>query len=286
MNRRFGFTLVEMSIVLVIIALIVGGIFVGRDLIEGSKIRAQISQIQRYQTAVKTFQVKYNAVPGDMTGDQAAAVGFVTTAANRPGDLINHEIHGDGFLEDGTTWALNRVNYEPVLFWRDLVSANLIEGDYSKATDGYGVAANLDTSTLGNFLPAAVLGNGTYVVAYGLPVSWNWGLVTTQPGNFFQLVGLLGTDAGARPNVFNPLTPLQAQAIDSKIDDGVFYTGQVMSSDFYYMPSHGLTQSVYPFNMVTNGPFNNNAGLCASQAAGYSVKLDPDASVCQLSFRM
>ena len=41
-----GFTLIELSIVLVIIGLIVGGVLVGQDLIRAAQVRATISQIE------------------------------------------------------------------------------------------------------------------------------------------------------------------------------------------------------------------------------------------------
>ena len=64
-DKRKGFTLIELSIVLVIIGLIVGGVMVGRDLIEGARIRAQIGQFQEYQIAINGFRLKYNCLPGD-----------------------------------------------------------------------------------------------------------------------------------------------------------------------------------------------------------------------------
>jgi prepilin-type N-terminal cleavage/methylation domain-containing protein len=60
-----AFTLIEMSIVLVIIGLIVGGVLVGQSLISAAAVRAQISQIERYQTAVNAFRDKYSGLPGD-----------------------------------------------------------------------------------------------------------------------------------------------------------------------------------------------------------------------------
>jgi len=58
-----GFTLIELSIVLVIIGLIVGGVLVGRDLISAASVRAQITQIEKYQQAVNAFRDKYGGVP-------------------------------------------------------------------------------------------------------------------------------------------------------------------------------------------------------------------------------
>lgn len=73
---RKGFTLIELSIVLVIIGLIVGGVLVGRDLIRSSAARAQISQIASYNTAVNTFTGKYNGLPGDLAEPAASQFGF------------------------------------------------------------------------------------------------------------------------------------------------------------------------------------------------------------------
>jgi prepilin-type N-terminal cleavage/methylation domain-containing protein len=42
-----GFTIIELSIVLVIIGLIVGGVLVGRDLIKAAEVLATISQIEK-----------------------------------------------------------------------------------------------------------------------------------------------------------------------------------------------------------------------------------------------
>jgi prepilin-type N-terminal cleavage/methylation domain-containing protein len=79
-NTTGGFTLVELSIVLVIIGLIVGGILVGRDLIRASEVRSSVSQLEKLDTAVNAFRLKYEALPGDISAEQAAAFGMAVRA--------------------------------------------------------------------------------------------------------------------------------------------------------------------------------------------------------------
>src|ERR1700712_5355694 len=98
MNKTQGFTLIELSIVLVIIGLIVGGVLVGQDLIRAAEIRATISQIEKFNTAVNTFRGKYNAIPGDMNLSTAITFGFATT--NRAtGAATAGQGDGNGLLD-------------------------------------------------------------------------------------------------------------------------------------------------------------------------------------------
>ena len=87
---RQGFTLLELSIVLVIIGLIVGGVTVGSEMIRQSQLQRIGKDAQTYLTAVNTFKLKYNALPGDFSrgydywGNNCAA-----SAANCNGNADN-----------------------------------------------------------------------------------------------------------------------------------------------------------------------------------------------------
>lgn len=60
-----GFTLVEMSITLVIVGLIVGGILGGKSLIDGAKEKKIIIDVGGLKVALATFEEKYSAKAGD-----------------------------------------------------------------------------------------------------------------------------------------------------------------------------------------------------------------------------
>lgn len=63
--RDSGFTLIELSVVLTILALITGGILGGKSLIKAAEMRATIKQLKEYEVAVNAFEIQYKAIPGD-----------------------------------------------------------------------------------------------------------------------------------------------------------------------------------------------------------------------------
>lgn len=61
LSRKRGFSLVELSIVLVILGLLTGGILAGQSLIRAAELRAVSTEYSRYATAVQSFRDKYFA---------------------------------------------------------------------------------------------------------------------------------------------------------------------------------------------------------------------------------
>jgi len=277
-DRPSGFTLIELSIVLVIIGLIVGGILVGRDMIEAAKVRATIAQYEKYKTAVYTFKTKYNAIPGDLTTTDATAIGFAPTTRNGGADGTGTIIHGDGYIEvinngvcvQPATCPL-QISYEGALFWQDLSSANLIDGSFNSATD-----ANITptAANVGNYLPQAKLGNNAYWLVWSMLGSPSVNGTAILPGNYFQLMGITPS-GGTQFYAANAVTPIQAYNIDTKIDDGFWSTGIVRSSSDTSDPF---------FFAAYNGGWSNSGCLNAT-AHNYAVDTNPNGLACQLSFK-
>lgn len=198
---KLGFTLIELSIVLVIIGLIVGGILVGQDLIKSAEIRSTVSQLEKYSSAVNTFRSKYNGIPGDLLN--ASNFGFDTGTPLRDGDALLESSAGTAVTFGG----------EVACFWDDLATASLI-GDSLNATSTCGASVS---PTLSSVIPIAKLGRGNYII-----VGNNGGI------NYWALTGVTGI-ASSVYTFDDLLTGAEAFQIDSKIDDGAPTSGTVIA---------------------------------------------------------
>lgn len=65
----YGFSLIELSIVLIIIGLLIAGVTGASSLIESAKIRALATEITDWDKAVNSFYALTDRLPGDANGD-------------------------------------------------------------------------------------------------------------------------------------------------------------------------------------------------------------------------
>lgn len=212
-QKRAAFTLIELSIVLVILGLLVGGVLAGQALIRAAELRAVTSQFQSYVTAVGTFRDKYFALPGDMSN---AATVWSTTAN---GDA-------DGMIEGSTTAASNETGH----FWMQLSLAGLIEGTYTPASWASPVIgiSNPQAKLAGAGWNMRWVGPvGTDDTAVGTTGASNNIMFEGDYGNAFFLMSAV--TLAAPTTASGVLKAEEAWNIDMKIDDGKPSTGILTS---------------------------------------------------------
>ena len=218
-TSRSGFTLIELSIVLVIIGLIVGGVMVGQDLINAARIRAQIKQFQDFKLALSTFKVKYNCLPGDCVTATSYGLG---NNGDGDGVLELSSIASCGWVNGYYTSPDCGWNGEFTWFYQHLSASKMIAGSYGS------------TFALGTGYPKVVLNESSGMMAGG---SWQSGATTTTPdylkddygfpAGFWLHAMICDPNAAGSNNDWSNtndncgvFTPLQMQQIDVKIDDG------------------------------------------------------------------
>lgn len=201
-----GFSLVELSIAIVVIGLMIGGVFVGNVLIRSSELRAVISEIDKIKSALITFEEKYYGLPGDITNASSLWSG----AAN--GD-------GDGLIEGNADASGNP---ESLAAWHHLSQAGLIPGNYtgiSNTTTPYAVRMGTDQNIFASQFKA------------GLYYLWNAAstggdIFGVTYGNVIHFGSIATSDASPMGAIFSVT---EAANIDKKIDDGVANTGSLLA---------------------------------------------------------
>ena len=235
-----GFTLIELSIVLVIIGLIVGGVLVGQDLIRAAEIRATISQVEKYNASINTFRSKYNGMPGDISGANATAFGFIARAGSAGRGDNNGLIEG---INAGTPTA-QVFTQEAGFFWDDLTRANLVDGQFTSAADGASVAAIIAANVPTQF-PEARLGRGN-----------KFHVGSTGGLNYYLITGITSVTAatGVMAHTVN-LTPTELFNMDSKLDDGIPLSGVVQARG-------SAASTTTPFSDTPTASGTAAAGMC------------------------
>lgn len=236
-TRAQAFSLVELSIVLVILGLLVGGILAGQSLIRAAELRAVGAEYTRFRTAVAAYQDKYFSYPGDM----ANATSFWGTATNCPGTEAQPSStpatcngNSDGVLSE-TTPGSNEI----FRFWQHLANAGLVEGIYT----GVRVSSAANSSAIAGLnVPASKIANsGWTAIDYGTAtisdITRPYSTSTPySPSWVFE--GYYGHVLIFGANKTNDLTnnpilmPVEAWNIDTKLDDGRSGLGKIRALEF------------------------------------------------------
>ena len=231
-SSRYGFTLVELSIVLVILGLLVGGVLTGQSLIRAAELRSITHDFSKYETAIYTFRDKYFGLPGDITnataywGKDNTNCSWDTGTPATPGTC-----NGNG---DSRIYYSGGGGGEPGRVWQQLALAGLIEGTYSAT--GVPISPGVN-------IPASKIGRAGYLL-YWMQTNGSLSANMADPNRL--IFGAPNSSAATMAT--NVLKPEEAYNIDKKIDDGIGNTGRLLAN------SDCLTSGAYTLN--------NNAIAC------------------------
>ena len=262
--RNHGFTLVELSIVLMIIGLLVSGILVGKDMIRAAELRSITSEKDQIQTATMLFRNKYLGIPGDLINATAfwgvmptgTCSGSAAGGASGGTGTQTCNGNGDGVINGLSELTLTGSNTEQVLLWQHLSNAGLIEGKYT------GIFTGWSNANAGEHYFSRSAKNNWYAPTYPgrVPLTDPTTFAGNDYGNSMVLHNK-GTATGVS------LTPSEAWAIDKKIDDELPGIGQMVTRK-----RNGENCNTLPASDTT-------------PSASYSYNLSYEGVACELEFK-
>ena len=222
-QKSSGFTLVEISIVMIIIGLLIGGTFGGIKLVENAQVNKTVQEIKSTSSAALSFRNIYNRFPGDLT-NPSVRLSNCTVAPCATGGNGDRRIGSVGV--NGSITATD----ENFTFWHHLQAADLLSLAYRNTTD----------MVYGEGHPESSIGGGYRVFYYSNtpvgPCPTNYSghgfLVSGEP------TGNVNTPAG------RALSCAQVRRLDDKMDDG--------------LPLAGYLQTVCFSSYVCSEPYNVN----------------------------
>lgn len=201
--KKNGFTLIEISVVLLISGLLFFTVIKGSSLIEYARLHRLMQDMRKVWSDINFFYTEYHYYPGDMPN----ASDFFDSS--KCGGVRKINGNGDGRIEfkdrrDG--------GIESYLAWCHLSQAGL----------GYQSGGGPDSTSavpvLGVDIPTSKIKGSGFLLSHG---------VHGFEGNNVLVIGAPRENMGRELNVGPILTARQAYLIDKKMDDGNPTTGNV-----------------------------------------------------------
>jgi len=187
-KKNTGFTLVELSISIVIIMLIFSLITTASHIQNVTKLKKTIQEFVRYNDAYRSFEFQYDNIPGDLH----TATQYWSGVSNGDGDK-SIQWYTEGYYA-----------------WEHLDRADLVAGTYDGTTNGtYDAVPNVNVP----------------VSAFSPQIVWSaFGHVNADTAALYLGVPTTSTARVSESS----LIPKDAYYIDSKFDDGYPATGNLI----------------------------------------------------------
>lgn len=253
-SKKSAFSLIELSIVLIIIGLLIAGITGGASLIKSSELRSIMGEARGYAVSVNSFFTQYDQYPGDASVN----VGNNSLATYAVGDRDN-KIE---FLNDAASPVTEGIDA-----WFDLKDIGAIDMVLTALVHTTTTTGSLHSPvalTMGLGAPGSKIKGAGWVFDFNTSSLQNVVVLTGNTDAYAATTAFTMVNGNVASGVGNAskeiITAGDALAIDSKIDDGKADTGNVAA-----------------VNQLS-------ATLCSS-GASYVVTAG-STKVCALSFRV
>jgi prepilin-type N-terminal cleavage/methylation domain-containing protein len=214
---RAGFTLIEMSIVLIIIGVLVGGVLGMRSYLQNAERSTMMNEAKFFIAMFDQFQTRYNALAGDYTGATAAWSG----SANGDGNGRIRAVSPSSSACSGAG-ASNCIEWFNV--FEHLALAGFIQGTYTGVTAG---GVGTFDARIGTNIPSSSVDKVGFLFDHPDAADGNVSSDTTYfdgiYSNVLRIAGHGDTESGIPDNAF--MTAKVALQLDEKFDDGVPNTG-------------------------------------------------------------
>jgi prepilin-type N-terminal cleavage/methylation domain-containing protein len=244
LKKENGFSLVELSVVLVIIGVIIGGTLKGVELIKASELKSIVAEVDKYKSAVGQFKLTYGGLPGDLKD-----------AASYWASSINGNSNGKIDAETSD---------EPFHAIEQLALSKYIDGTYTGLW-GSGFVLNVAGITGGN-VPVSKSGRDNASIYIKCCSTTDYSR-TLNSNNHISIFSVLASNITKRAGI---LTPTEAFSIDSKIDDGIPDYGLVGGSGGYASGAYAAA-SCY-------------SGTGSTSTYDSAVSANKDVQNCQMQF--
>ena len=240
-SKKSAFSLIELSIVLIIIGLLIAGITGGASLIKSSELRSIMGEARGYAVSVNSFFTQYDQYPGDASTN-------VGSSSSSLGDRDN-KIE---FVNDAAT-----VVAEGVDAWLDLKDIGAIDLVLTLSGSMTAPGALVPVTNI----PGSKIKGAGWVFDYNTGQLQNV-VVLTGTTSAYSSTGTAsmvnGSNIVPADHLKNGSTEIisapDALSIDSKIDDGKANTGNVQAVNQSPTDGSDCTAPATPaLYKVTNG---------------------------------
>lgn len=210
-ENQDGFTLVEISIVMIIIGLLVGGTFGGMKLIENMQVNRTVQDVKTIESAALTFRDTYGRLPGDIV-NPSTRLPTCTAAPCATGGNGDRQLEGALSLN-----AVMTATSERFTFWHHLQAADLLSMEYKNTTD----------MQFGEGQPNNPLGSGYRISNFNSNTGFGTGASYVYRGAILFPTHEPILDPSAAS--FNLIACEKAASLDRKLDDGLPFEGRLQT---------------------------------------------------------